>query len=72
MPVMDGYEAIKHIRSSAEPYKNIPIIALTAHAIKEEIEKCLAAGVNDHVSKPFQPDILVSKIESLIKEFKSS
>jgi signal transduction histidine kinase/ActR/RegA family two-component response regulator len=70
MPVMDGYEAISFIRSSQASYQHVPIIALTAHAIKEEIEKCLAAGANDHVAKPFQPDDLAGKIEKLVDKYR--
>jgi CheY-like chemotaxis protein len=65
MPVMDGFEASKFIRSNFEPPKSqIPIIALTANAIKGDDEKCLQAGMNDYISKPFQPDTLKNKIIS--------
>jgi CheY-like chemotaxis protein len=70
MPGMDGYTAIKQIRSSQQSFNHIPIIALTAHAIKAEIEKCMAAGANDHVSKPFQAEDLVAKIENLVSEYR--
>jgi signal transduction histidine kinase/CheY-like chemotaxis protein len=70
MPEMDGYQAIKYIRNSQENFRNIPIIALTAHAIKEDVQKCLAAGADDHVSKPFKPDELISKIEQLVNSYK--
>ena len=53
MPVMDGYAATKEIRVSGHPQaKKIPLIALTANAFAEDITKALAAGMNDHVSKP--------------------
>jgi PAS domain S-box-containing protein len=65
MPVMDGFEASKFIRSNFQPPKaNIPIIALTANAIKGDEEKCLEAGMNDYISKPFQPETLKNKIIS--------
>lgn len=51
MPVMDGYDAMKRIRKNKQ-YKNIPIIVLTAKAMKEDREKSLAAGANDYLSKP--------------------
>lgn len=54
MPIMDGYEATRHIRKNMEePIRSIPIIALTAAAIKGEKEKCLAIGMNEYISKPF-------------------
>jgi PAS domain S-box-containing protein len=62
MPVMDGYEATKAIRLMDPPMKNIPIVALTANATKKDVEKCLAAGMNDYLPKPFTPDDLQRKI----------
>jgi len=53
MPESDGYGATRRIRELANPYvKTIPIIALTANAFKEDIAKCLAAGMNGHIGKP--------------------
>ncbi len=53
MPIMDGYTATKEIRSMENPeIANIPIIAMTANAFKEDREKCLAAGMNEHIAKP--------------------
>jgi signal transduction histidine kinase/DNA-binding response OmpR family regulator/HPt (histidine-containing phosphotransfer) domain-containing protein len=70
MPVMDGYEAARWIRDpqSAVRDHHIPIIALTAHALRSDREKCLAAGMNDHVAKPIEPQIL---LETLNKWFKA-
>jgi PAS domain S-box-containing protein len=51
MPEMDGYETMKHIRAKGD-YQDIPIIALTAKAMKEDEQKCLAAGANAYISKP--------------------
>lgn len=63
MPGMDGLEATKYIRKSfSEPTKNIPIIAMTASALSGEKEKCFEAGMNDYISKPFNPTTLYSKI----------
>jgi signal transduction histidine kinase/CheY-like chemotaxis protein len=63
MPNMDGYEAAEHIRKLDDPYKrNIPIIALTAAALKEVREKVYAAGMTDFVTKPFNPADLEHKL----------
>ncbi len=57
MPELDGYEATRRIR--AEPWgADIPIIAMTAHALDEERHKALAAGMNDHISKPLDPELM--------------
>ncbi len=54
MPVMDGYTATREIRKSKSENRNLPIIALTAHAFEEERREILAAGCNDFVRKPFK------------------
>ncbi|WP_409272251.1 response regulator [Neobacillus sp. SCS-31] len=59
MPVMDGYETMKQIREM-DRYGNIPIIALTAKAMKGDKEKCLEAGASDYISKPLKMDQLFS------------
>jgi PAS domain S-box-containing protein len=63
MPIMDGYEATKIIRSSD---KNIAIIALSANAMKEDIEKSLAAGMNEHLNKPIDVDKLYKTLMKYI------
>ncbi|HET6227646.1 MAG TPA: response regulator [Bacteroidia bacterium] len=68
MPEMDGYEATKYIRTKLSPPKStIPIIAMTAHAISGEIERCEKVGMNDYISKPFNEDNLYSKILTVLK-----
>lgn len=68
MPEMDGYEATHAIRSLTDPNKrNIPIIALTAAALKEVKEKVFACGMNDFVTKPFNPIELQQKLAELTK-----
>lgn len=60
MPVMDGLEATRFIRN--ELHLDIPIIALTANAFKDDADKCLQSGMNDVITKPFEPSILYNKI----------
>lgn len=57
MPKMDGYQATEEIRKDPQ-LKELPIIAMTAHAMTGELEKCLAAGMDDHFPKPFEPEEL--------------
>lgn len=59
MPIMDGYESVAQLRQQG--YLK-PVIALTAHALKGEREKCLAAGFTEYLTKPIQPENLISKI----------
>jgi PAS domain S-box-containing protein len=66
MPVMDGYEAIAHIREMESAKRNIPIISLTAYAAESEIKKCLDAGANAYLSKPFDQQELYQIIQRLV------
>ncbi len=69
MPEMDGYEATRHIRTQlSKPFNTIPILAMTANVIAEEIQKCFDVGMNEYVSKPFTQEDLIAKIAKLIKK----
>ena len=64
MPGMDGYQALSQIRSSVNG-ATIPVIAVTAQAMKGDREKCIAAGANDYIAKPIDVDILLQKLKEL-------
>jgi signal transduction histidine kinase/ActR/RegA family two-component response regulator len=67
MPVMDGYETIRSIREHVRSgVKEIPVIALTANATKTEKEKCLQAGMNGYISKPFRMEELMKQIQDVL------
>ncbi len=73
MPEMSGYEATHQIRTrSTIPNPNIPIIAMTANAMKGDREKCLDAGMDDYISKPVDPSALVDMIEKWLLKNSSS
>ena len=65
MPEMDGYTTTRHIRQLSEPHCNIPIIALTADAMKGDREKCLEAGMNHYISKPFR----LEEIDAVLRTY---
>ena len=68
MPEMDGLEATRRIRAmDREDARCIPIIALTANAFDEDVQRSLQAGLNAHLSKPVQPEVLFETLESLIQ-----
>jgi CheY-like chemotaxis protein len=67
MPLMTGLMAAEKIRAlESTTHSHIPIIAITANAMIGDKEKCLAAGIDDYISKPFQPSALVEIIKRII------
>jgi CheY-like chemotaxis protein len=66
MPIMDGLEATRQIRAATEPQllrcRDIPIIALTAHALVGDRQMCLATGMNDYITKPVEPEALAKML----------
>jgi hemerythrin-like metal-binding protein len=73
MPEMDGYEATRRIRAFEEDlrtktaeYQNIPIVAMTANVFREDVEKSLAAGMNDHIGKPLNFDEVMEKLRKYL------
>ena len=68
MPEMDGYTATQKIRRLPQPYSNVPIIALTADAMKEDKERCLKAGMNHFVSKPFRLEEIEFVMNNYLKK----
>ncbi len=68
MPKMDGIEATRAIRRSNKPWRSVPVIALTAHAMKGDREKFLRVGMNEYLSKPIDTARLHEVIRSLVRE----
>jgi CheY-like chemotaxis protein len=76
MPEMDGYEATRRIRAlekelsasdvSGKPYRKVPIIAMTANVFKEDIDRCINAGMNDHIGKPLDLDVVMKKLHTYL------
>ncbi|MCF0140898.1 MAG: response regulator [Mogibacterium sp.] len=71
MPNLNGYEATNEIRSSVRSdAKTIPIVALSANAFAEDVEKSREAGMNEHLSKPIEPDRLLAVIKHMVHKQK--
>lgn len=67
MPIMDGFQTIKAIRAN-EQLKDIPVIAMTAHALIGDREKSLHSGMDDHITKPIDPDLLIKTLSQWIPQ----
>jgi len=65
LPVMDGYEATRRIRTNPD-LKSVPIIAVTSYALAGDESKALEAGCNSYVSKPYSPRELLARIRKLL------
>ncbi|MBE1236942.1 response regulator [Phaeovibrio sulfidiphilus] len=69
MPEMDGYEATRRIRALGTPDGNsLPIIAMTANVFREDVERCLAVGMDDHVGKPISVDEVIGKMARYLSD----
>ena len=69
MPVMNGYEATRRIRALPRPdARTIPIIAMTADAFADDIQKCRAAGMNRHIPKPINPQALFAALSETLQQ----
>ena len=67
MPVMDGYTATKAIRALDDPAKaNIPILAMTANAFHEDVQAALNAGMQAHIAKPIDVDVLMDELKKVL------
>ena len=67
MPEQDGYETTRKIRRLAsDKARDIPIVAMTANVFREDIERCLAAGMNDHLGKPLNLDEVLAKLKKYL------
>jgi CheY-like chemotaxis protein len=62
MPVLDGYQTTRRLRQLGGPVSDVPVVAMTANAMPGEKEKCLAAGMNDYITKPVNPDEFEAKV----------
>ncbi|MGB3789760.1 MAG: response regulator [Phormidesmis sp.] len=62
MPIVDGYEATRQLRQQSLSNSGIPVIAITANAMQGGRDKCLSAGMNDYITKPFASEALESLI----------
>ncbi|PDW04725.1 response regulator [Candidatus Viridilinea mediisalina] len=67
LPIIDGWEATRTLRADPTSIAAVPVIALTAHAMSGDYERCLAAGCDDYDTKPVELERLLAKIERLLQ-----
>jgi CheY-like chemotaxis protein len=74
MPEMDGYEATRRVRAfeAEKAVKAVPIVAMTANVFRQDIERCFAAGMNDHVGKPLDFNEVIEKLQTYLAHTESS
>ena len=66
MPVMNGYDATRAIRALDRPDADLPILAMTADAFSDDIQRCKECGMNEHVSKPINVDLLTQLLHKYL------
>jgi len=71
MPIMDGIQATRTIRALDNHRDTTPIIAVTAHALSDEVQTCLSAGMNAHISKPYRFETLMGTIQEVRDAFRN-
>lgn len=69
MPVMDGFDATRNIRESSESYATIPIVAVTANVMSTDRQKCLDAGMDDYVQKPYNRETIKLMLETYVYDY---
>jgi CheY-like chemotaxis protein len=67
MPILDGYDATREIRALEAGKRHIPIVALTAHAMKDDDAKCMAAGMDQHLTKPLDRERLQACLDQYLE-----
>ncbi len=68
MPILDGYGAARAIRALDRPDANLPIIAMTADAFSEDVQRCLESGMNAHIAKPIDINNLIQHLQEYLKD----
>ena len=68
MPILDGYGAARAIRALDRPDANLPIIAMTADAFSEDVQRCLESGMNAHIAKPIDINNLIQHLQKYLKD----